>query len=294
MSGHQEPTATKTLRNEFRIRVSKPLRALKGAIRTTLIDNDALRLKQDSDQLFSAAGDITPSGGFVFRTDAEAKDEFLRWLDEQVERGLLERTERTRIRNGEHFTASYIRSAYQRGVDHADAQLNKHGVEVSEEALQSTFNAPVHQDTLQGLYTRTYDDLETVAQRMQTNVRRELTTGLSQGWGPRKVARNLNQRVDVGITESERLARTEILHAHNTANRTRYGEYGVGKVDILGSNPCSKICAPIIANNPYPLNDIPNGGCPLHPNCVGTEAPATDSSGNIIRASATDVARTAA
>ena len=289
------PARMKTARNELRVRTAKPFRRLKGAIRTTLIENDALQLKQETSPLTAAADDIKPSRGFRFSTDAEAQDKFMDWLDEQIDRGILKSAERSRIRNGEHYTARYIRSAYSRGVDHADTQLNEHGLETPDDELQRTFNRPIAQKDLERLYTRTFDELESVTSDMRTAVRRELSTGFSQGWGPRRMASNLNDRVDkIGITDAERLARTEVMNAHNTANRSRYSEYGVKKVDILGSSPCAKICAPIIANNPYPLDNIPRGGCPLHPNCVGTEAPATDDSGNVMLASANDLARTAA
>ena len=316
MTGDREPTQVVTLRDEFRVRLAKPLRALKGAIRTTLIDNDALDLKQTAgnsgaviasrslppderqqaeyENRVLAADDITPADGFTFRTVGEARDEFLNWLDEQIDRGVLESTTRRQVRNGEHFTSRYVQSAYSRGVDHADARLNELGVEVDDESLQQLFNRPIPQEDVERLYTRAYGELETVTSRVQTEVRRELTTAYSQGWSPYKAARNINQRVDVGISDAERLARTEIMNGHNTASRSRYGEYGVGKVEILGYNPCPEICEPIIENNPYPLDGIPRGGCPLHPNCRGTEVPATDSSGDIITASAADVARTVA
>lgn len=297
MSASQEPTATVGLREDFRTELTVRFRALKGAINKTAgYENDTLGLKQgDSNQLFAAADDITPARSFQFTTDQEAQDAFMDWLDTQIDRGILESTGRTAVRNGEHYTARYVRSGYSRGVDHADAQLNEHGVEVPEQDIQQAFNRPIAQQDLEQLYTRTFDELEDITQDMQTNIRRELSTGFSEGWNPRKTAAAINDRVDkVGITRAERLARTETLNAHNTASRSRYGEFGVKKVDILGHNPCTKICAPIIAGNPYPLDDIPRGGAPFHPNCLGTETPATDSSGTILMASAGDVARTAA
>lgn len=272
-----EPTATVGLRNDFRTELTVRFRALKSALRETVgYANDALELRQsgDSGQLFAAAGDIEPASGFPFTTTAEAQDEFLGWLDEQIERGILEPIDRQRIRDGEHYTARYVRSASRRGVTHADSELNKHGVEVPEQQLEQAFNRAIPEEDLQRLYTRAFDNLETVTQEMRTNVRRELSTAFSQGHNPRKAARAMNERVDnIGIVNAERLARTEILNAHNTAAESRYSQFGVSEVDVLGSNPCSKICAPIIANNPYPLDDLPHGGPPFHPNCVGSTAP---------------------
>ncbi|MFD1515105.1 hypothetical protein [Halomarina rubra] len=268
------PTRTKGLRNEYRVRLAKPFRRLKGAVRTTVIDNDALGLGSDVDALIAAADDIQPAGRFSFSTDAEAQDEFNDWLERQANRGILEVMRRQRIRNGEHFTARYVRSAYSRGVQYADARLRDQGVEPPDASLRSTFNQPVHADTLEQLYTRSYDELATVTSDMQTAVRRELTTGFSQGWNPRKTARNLTDRIDkIGITDAERLARTETMHSHNSASLRRYGQVGVEKVRVIGYSPCPEICAPIVGNGPYPLDDIPLGGPPLHPNCRGALAP---------------------
>ncbi|MFC5970082.1 hypothetical protein ACFPYI_01940 [Halomarina salina] len=287
------PTRTKTLRGEYRVRVAKPFRRLKGAVRTTVIDNDALRIGSDVDALVAAAAggraadtssggtatitaaadDIQPASGFTFDTDAEAQDEFIIWLERQANRGILEVTSRQRVRNGEHFTARYVRSAYSRGVQYADARLHEEGVETPEASLQATFNQPVHAATLEQLYTRSYDELATVSSDMQTAVRRELGTGLSQGWNPRKTARNLNDRIDkIGITDAERLARTETLHSHNSAAGRRYGEMGVEKVNVLTHTPCS-ICTALEAQNPWPVEATPIVPDQSHPNCVCTIAP---------------------
>lgn len=274
-SAHQEPTSTKGLREDFRTTLTVRFRALKSALRATVgYENDALQLREDSSrELGAAADDIEPAQRFTFENRPEAQDEFMAWLDTQIERGIVEPVERTRIRDGEHYTARYIRSAYSRGVDHADAKLNAEGVQVPDEDLQAVFNRGIHEEQLQDVYTRAFDNLETVTSDMQTAVRRELSTGLQQGWNPQKTARALNDRVDkIGITNAERLARTETLHSHNQAALNRYTEHGVQEVDILGHNPCS-ICEPFVTGGPYPIDNLPRGGPPFHPNCLGSVAP---------------------
>jgi hypothetical protein len=309
-----EPTATVGLREDLRTELTPRFYALKGAIRKTVgYTFDALELRQSPTtprprelfasadgstarelELAAAADDINPAQSFEFTTEQGARDEFLGWLEQQINRGIVETIDRPRIRNGEHYTARYIRSAYSRGVEHADAQLNEHGVEVPEQTLQQTFDRGVAQQDLEQLYSRAFTELEGITDDLQQEIRRELATGYSQGWNPQKMARNLNERTDTSISRAERFARTEIMNSHGVANRSRLREFGVQKVDILGSSPCPEICAPIIAGSPYKIDDIPRGGCPLHPNCKGTEVPATDPSGNILTASASDVARTAA
>jgi SPP1 gp7 family putative phage head morphogenesis protein len=281
MSARDEPTAMKGLREDFRTALTERFRALKGELRTTVgYENDALRLKQTPgpQALAGGADDIQPSRGFDFRTDAQAKDEFLDWLDRQTERGILEPIERPQIRNGEHYTGRYIRSATERGNEFAARKLREAGYDVPDGQAEQIFNRPLPQETLEALYTRTFDNLETVTQDMRTELRRELTQGFSQGWNPQKTAKMLNKRVDVSIADAERLARTETMHAHNTAAQRRYEQYGVEKVVVINHSPCPEICAPVVGGNPYKLSEVPDGGPPLHPNCVGALAPVTKAS----------------
>jgi len=49
-----------------------------------------------------------------------------------------------------------------------------------------------------------------------------MVTGLTAGWGPRKLAQELRQAYGMGLTDSLRLARTENLRAYRTASRQTY------------------------------------------------------------------------
>lgn len=198
VTAQTDPTQTKTLREqEFRPTLTKRFRALKGAIRTTVgYDQDALRLRQQSRAATTAApDDIRPRDQFVFRTDAEAVDNFQSWLETQLNQGVLEVADRSSVRNGEHYTGRYIRSAASKGWEDATTRLVRAGYDP--EALQASFNAPVAQDQLEQLYSRTYTNLEGITDDLQRNIRRELTGGLAEGVNPREMARRLTNTIDL-------------------------------------------------------------------------------------------------
>lgn len=279
----QDLTHTTTLhRREFAPAMTKRFRRLKGLIRATVsYEHDALRLSNGTDSSSAAPTDTaslfaaSPAERFEFTNNGEAVDEFMEWLQGAIAEDVLEVVGRDRVRNGEHYTAGYVRSAYQRGLKDAARRLQAAGYDVEESDLQDVFNLPVHQRTIESVYTRTYSELEGITTNMQQGVRRTLSRGLAEGWNPRKAASRLNEEVDdIGITRARTLSRTEISKAYNTASGKRYERHGVEEVDILTSNPCS-VCKALAAGGPYPVSEastlIPDR---THPNCVCTIAPA--------------------
>jgi len=285
VSGSTDPTGTVGLRErEFRPALTNRFRALRAATRTTVgYEKDALRLKRGArDGPFSvqaAADDIDPAERFVFQDDAELTDTFLGWLDEQIDRVVLEPVSREQLRQGGHWSAPYIRSAAEKGWADAAARLERQGLDVSSEDLSATFDRGVSAEQLRGLYTRTYDNIETITDRMRTEVRRELTQGLAEGLNPRVMADRLTDRVDVAYTDAETLARTEIIHSYNDHALTRYETAGVSAVtaDVefltAGDRRVCPLCASLSGTR-YTIAEargiIPGG---THPQCRCTWVP---------------------
>lgn len=227
-----DPTRTKTLRERsFIPAFTRRFRALKGAIWTTVgYENDALELRQEAT---AAADDVDSADSFAFRTDAGAREAFLAWLSQQIAAGVLEEITSERVRNGEHYTARYIRSAADRGWSDAAARLRKRGYDVSETELERAFDMPINADQIEMAYTRAYADLENITRAMQTAIRRELSRGLAEGVNPRVMARRLTDRVDaIGITRSKALARTEVIRNYNEFALNRYEREGVEEVGV--------------------------------------------------------------
>ncbi|GGM64357.1 hypothetical protein J2752_000445 [Halarchaeum rubridurum] len=261
----QDLTRTTTLhKREFAPAMTKRFRRLKGLLRTTVgYENDALEL--------AAA---QPRDHFTFDTRADAVDAFTEWLQEALDEDVLEQITPSRIAQGGHYTGPYLRTAYLRGLRGAERRLEEAGIHAGEASVGATFRMPVHQRTVQEIYTRAYDNLAGITDAIQETVRDDLATALTEGWNPRKAAARLTQDIDdIGITRARTLSRTEISNAYNTASARRYDGAGVDEVRILTSDPCP-VCEALATNGPYPVSEA-DGLIPgrTHPNCVCCIAP---------------------
>ena len=213
-----DPTRTKTLRETYGQRLRGQFSKLNTQIRHGIVDRDIFLLSNEPSE-------PTPPPVFRFETDDQKIDGFMDWLNRQEERGVLELISRN--------DNTYIRSAYQRGLQQATADLKNAGVEVDTEDVNNLFNIGVHQSAVQTLYTRNFRELEGITDVMDQQISRELADGFSQGQNPRDIARRITDRVDkIGKTRATTLAQTEVIRAHSEATLNRYERMGVESVGI--------------------------------------------------------------
>lgn len=313
-----DPTATKTLRNRYSAAMYRRFRALKGAVRTGVVERDAFGLRGTRPEDRAGPGDvpveaqaardlaamqgpaddlldpdrsggagaginITPPnrGQFDFPSDPRKVREFSSWLDEQVERGVLEVAPGERnVSAREAWQNVYVRRAYEKGVNHADSFLVSEGVIAPEQTLDAVFRAPMHADAAGLLYTRAYDELDGVTDAMAQSMRRELTQGLVEGHNPNKIARTLNDRVEnIGLHRGRLIARTEVIRAHNEGALNRYASMGdrLDGVTVLAEFSSAQdgdVC-PVCAALEGTLMTVreARGRIPVHPNCRCTWLP---------------------
>jgi len=287
-----DPTATKTLRARYAAEMYRRFRALKGAVRESVIGRDAFGLTDSGTRANvgrpttnaqDADIDIAPAGRneFSYPTDARKVDAFQTWLDTQADRGILEVSTRRRSTAATAtWQDTYIRSAYEEGVTHADDTLVRAGVIPPEGQLESVFAAPKHADTVGLAFTRAYQELDGVTNAMGQQMTRELADGLAQGENPRKIARRLNDRVDkIGITRGRLIARTEVLRAHNGAALNRYEDMrgrieGVTLVAEHVTAGDARVCpeCAALAGRTYSIEEA-RGRLPVHARCRCTFVP---------------------
>lgn len=257
------PAKVKTVAKRLEGELAKRMRRVKGLVRETIATNDALRLGRDALQADAYAA---PVDDFRFTDNANKERAFRRWFSNALEDEFLEPATEQQILDGEHYTATYVRSAYTGGVNHADRGLRDVGVEVSDETVAATLQAPIHREQIRTLYRRQFSELEGLTDETGRVVSRTLSDSLASGEGPYDAARDLNDRIDAyGITNSRRTARTELARSYNHAATKRYEQHGVQKVDVLTYNPCSQ-CKEIEAGAPYKVKES-RGLLPAHPNC---------------------------
>lgn len=261
-----EPTSTTTLRNRYEADLYKRFRGLKGIVRETVADNDALRL---------SATLAAPRNDFGFDTDAEKEAAFLDWLRDGIDDDVLEPLPREEAIAGQHYTAEYVRASSHQGADYAAAQLRDEGIDVSDEVIEASFARGAHRDKLRELYLRNYEALDGITSEMATQISRELSEGVAAGENPLEMARTINDRVDkVGITRARTMARTEVMHSHHSHAQVRYEEAGVEEFHVMPYNPC-EICQELVANGPYPIDQL-TSILPAHPRCMCAPSPAVD------------------
>lgn len=262
-----DPTYTTTLRQRFERDVVSRFRRLKSEIIKAVAVDDAFNLQQSGIIRVHRAN-------FGFGTTAGKISEFMRWLTQQQEKGILEiqRGIGVTSSSGRAWTDVYIQSAYQKGIASAGKELRGMGVEVSDRWVDAAFNRPIHADRAGILFTRTFDDLEGITQAMDRQISRVLTQGIIEGRGPREIARQMADRVDkIGITRARVLARTEIIRAHHLATVNSYREAGVEGVEIeaeFSTADDELVCSECEAleGKTFTLEEA-EGLIPVHPNC---------------------------
>lgn len=260
----RDPTRSKTLRRRYARRLRGGFSDINTQIRRGVRDADIFLLEALAE----------PPPRFTFETDDEKVEAFVAWLRRQQNQEVL-----TVIRRDDN---KFVRGAYGKGIRHADKQLRKQGIDVPEEDLAAVFNRPVHSDALQLLYTRNYEALQGITDDVAKEISRELTDGFAQGWGPRKMARSLTDRVDaVGKTRATTLARTEVINAHAESTLTRFEEQGVDQVTVQAewlTAGDDRVCADCQAleGNVYSIDEA-RGLLPRHPRCRCAWAPKVSS-----------------
>ena len=253
-----DPTRTATLRKRYSQKLRGQFGEINTEIRRGVRDRDVFGLSSDGESLAEPLPSQFPS-----RQDQQIET-FDRWLKRQQENGVLD----VISRNGNR----YVRSAYGRGVEHANTELRKRGMDVPEQELQQLFNRPVHRDTLQLLYTSDYSDLEGITAEVSKQANRALTEGFAEGVGPDEIARRLTDRVDkIGKTRATTLARTSVIDAHSSATLRRFEELGVeevsGKAEWRTARD-RRVCARCrgLDGSVYSIEEA-KGMLPRHPRC---------------------------
>lgn len=222
-----DPTSTTEIRRNFLKAVKQRFRAIRGAIRRLAgYDEDRFHLKQDS--RLADADDIER-----FPTDQGKVRAFRKWLRERLNEDVLEAIPREKVRNGEHWSATYIRAAYKRGWENARQRLQNAGLNTEE--VDEIFNLGVTQGQLQELYTRTYENLQSVTEDTAPAVADVLSEGLAEGINPREMANRLTNKIGtIQRTRAEVLARTEVINSYADATLDRYDRADVGGVSVSG------------------------------------------------------------
>lgn len=224
----EDPSRTKTHRQTYAQRLRGAYGRINAYIRNSVEKRDIFGLRDS--ELYA---DASPPGNYQFLSDPQKVEAFVAWLEQAQEDEVLEIIDQDDNR--------FIRRSYGTGLENAHNDLKRAGYDVTEDDVQALFNQPIHEDTLQDLYTRNFvgtDDpningLVGITEDVADDIREELTQAFVEGVNPRETARRITGRVDsIGKTRATILARTETLHAHNEAKLTRFQQTLGAHIDV--------------------------------------------------------------
>lgn len=248
IQNNEDPTNTTLVRNRYERDLVDWFKALQEEIRPRSFNQDVSR----------------PPEIFQFEEDSRRIAAFLRWLQKQEQDGVLTIIERNNNK--------YIRTAYKKGVQHAERALRRQGVEIQTEEVQNIFRLPVHRDTLQTLFTRNYRLLEGITTDMDEEISRILTQGFAEGRNPNRIASQIDSAVDdIGIQRARTLARTEVINAHSESTIRRFEQAGVEDVRIraewstAGDRRVCPICKALSAQGVMSIETVKSGTFDFEP-----------------------------
>jgi SPP1 gp7 family putative phage head morphogenesis protein len=280
-----DPTRTTTLRNRAVRKGNSLFNELISEIKEAVVKEDVFALNQP--KVFQTPG----NRAYEFRSSSEKIQEFLKWIQERVDAGLLS------IGGGPVFGEFlwlnlYIYDTYKRAVMRARTEMIRAGYNVpsivTTGGIDFTVGAPYHTERIALLFTRNFNELKGITDAMAHQISRVLSQGFLDGDNPITIARKLVAVIngiglgDLGITDilgrfipamrrAEILARTEIIRAYHKAAMAEYKQWAVDGLQVVaefvtaGDEAVCPICAGL-EGQIYTLEEAENL-IPVHPQC---------------------------
>ncbi len=274
-----DPTNTAGVIRAYFADFNRRWRKIIELIIETVVENDALSLGDPGAQPSNIFEQLTAAQAarpFQFRQDTAGKvEDFNNWLREQLDEGVLEvrRAAGGGVSANTKWQDTFVRSAYSKGLNHAEAALRGQGIPFDSRTVRDLFNAPLHRDALELLYTRQFTDLQGITTEVGTQISRVLTEGLATGKGPLDMARDMRNRVEkIGMTRSKLLARTETIRVHAESTLNRYQDAQIPTVTVFaefttaGDDRVCQTCQDLETGEAIPINEA-RGVIPVHANC---------------------------
>ena len=286
-----DPTRTTTLRTAFSKDMKRRFVEICRGIATAVYEKDCFGLNENIHTL-----QVTPPDyqAFAFLSSAEKLEAFMKWLQQQVDKGLLSVSQFMQLGSfiNKSWTGLYVLDAYKRGILRARMEMKKAGYDVP--SIEETGGIMIaigmldHVENLGLLYTRTFNELKGVTNAMDQQISRILAQGLADGDSPLLLARKLVAVIngqgigDLGITDSlgrfiptmrraDMIARTELIRSFHIANIQEMRNWGVEGVyaevefRTAGDNRvCSRCQA--LEGKVYTLDEA-EGVIPVHIGC---------------------------
>lgn len=286
--GERDPTRTTVLRSRFTGGITKRTRAIKGAIRKTILDRNALgNVGRPSTQAAGTEYGVQPppSREWANLDPGDQVQAFMDWLHQVQQKTILQQTSNPTTGSSEIWAARFVREAYQRGVERGRAELLQAGYPVQsiedEGGIELVLQKDQHRKRMSALIAECRQELEGIAAAVRQQVSRRLTDVLVLGEintqalvtlaGSRDLVNAVNNRVDkVGGTRGKIEARTRTIKAVNQAAAQEYKDAGIEELAVkveYRTQDDSKVCPECarLHDKVFAVHDI-ESIIPVHPN----------------------------
>lgn len=274
-----DPTRTGLIRRKFMVEMRGRFSRLNRANKELLVKDDALGLIYD-DLVFQQQ---VAHQAWRFATDAGKIQAYRRWLKHQVDAGILEVDVK-----GKPWTATYVESAYMKGVMNAYTQVHAAQLlevipffQTTREAfLRTSFGHPEALSKIELVSTRAFNELRGVTDVMSQQLSRNLAEGLASGKSPFWIANRMTQTIK-GITKERamKIARTEVIYAHAEGQLDSLERLGISRVTPVvewATAGDSRVCELCEALEGVVLTIAQARGLiPRHPDCRCAWLPAS-------------------
>ncbi|MEM2989557.1 MAG: phage minor head protein [Halobacteria archaeon] len=286
-------TLTGRIRKLFDKELSSRFDALKKSIVELIVDEDVFGLNLPKLNIMTS-GVLARNTIWRFLTDDQKLEEFKRWVRSQVDITVLGSDVFVGgALSEDHYVYEYISRAFSEGIERAFISMRTVDYAekldfidmTKEQFLRSVFARPVSFERVKLLASRVFADLKNVTEDMATKMQRVLTDGFIRGESPWTIARSMIKEIDISKQRAKRIARTEIIRAHNEGQLDGLESLGVEDVGVAVEwvvsglcttargypSPCP-LCKPL-AGMVLTIREA-RGMLPRHPNCMCSWVPA--------------------
>lgn len=166
--------------------------------------------------------------------------------------------ERSIIQGTDTELRKYIRQLYDAGMLRSSDFMASVGI-------VGAIGGPLDLKVLQVLIERNAQFVQGMTDDLRKRIVDEISDSMLKGEGPEKMAKRIDESLDIGRERARVIARTESMYAFNTAAKANYERNGVTRVRWLTAyeNVCPECIA--MEGQEFPIDDAPD--CPLHPQC---------------------------
>lgn len=245
----RDPTKTLMVREAFAREVRRRFARLSALVRATIVANDALGIGSGAGLALNQSAASVQQWSSLPTPDK--RREFNRWFERAIDDEILGGS------GVDPWTDQYIERTYAKGLQQSFINARREGIladspwerMTAAQYAEIAFAAPVHRESLQMIFDRTWDALRDVNNATKARVSQLLADGLARGDSPRRTARRIVQEgiEKIGRRRAEMVARTETIRAHAEASLNNYesfGEEGVVLVAEWSTAGDDRVCFP--------------------------------------------------